>query len=108
MHWEWGNEVFWWQIQSTKFKNNGHGMQLPFLHTLRSEGTRDEGGTLTEDRPGRKGARQGRLPCVGSGVVYAESAVLPHQRAGPRLALAVEIQAQGGFCFPVHAVALCL
>lgn len=48
----------------------------------------------------------GQLPCVGSSVVYTESAVLPCQRAGAGLALAVEVQAQGGLCFPVHAEAV--
>lgn len=64
----------------------------------------------TQFRAGLAGEKQkeGWLPCVGSSIVYTESAVLPCQRVGPGLALAVDIQAQGRFCFPVHAVALCV
>lgn len=54
------------------------------------------------------GGRGGQLPCVGSSVIYTESAVLPRQGVRAGLALAVDIQAQGGFCLPVQAEALWL
>lgn len=59
--------------------------------------------------PGWAGeAAGGQLPCVGSSVIYTESAVLPRQGVRAGLALAVDIQAQGGFCLPVQAEALWL
>lgn len=60
-------------------------------------------------KPGEAGRSSGgQLPCVGSSVIYTEAAVLPCQRARAALALAVDIQAQGGLCLPVQAVAVCL
>lgn len=67
----------------------------------------DKAGNSIQDGLGR-GHREGQLPRVGSSVVDAESAALPGQRAGAGLALAVDVQAQGGLCFPVQDVALSL
>lgn len=66
-----------------------------------------QGWALDSGRAGN-GAQERALPRVGSGIVDAESAALPGQRAGAGLALAVDVQAQGGLCFPVQAVALSL
>lgn len=63
-------------------------------------------GTGEDDGTGRVAGAHGAR--VGSGIVDAESAALPGQRAGAGLALAVDVQAQGGLCFPVQAVALSL
>lgn len=74
-------------------------------YTLQSHEKGDKPGNSNQDGLGR-GRREGQLPRVGSSVVDAESAALPGQRAGAGLALAVDVQAQGGLGFPVQAVAL--